>query len=143
MKMLRSYNVTSAGISAAEDRGRRIRIYFIMMAIRMACVASLFWVRGWWIILVALGGVLLPYLAVLIANEPDHRAKKDVESPDPLAITDAFEELTPNRLIVVDEPSFDESEDETESETNKTTDFTYKGSKAHHESKTDAQEKQT
>ncbi|HUH52501.1 MAG TPA: DUF3099 domain-containing protein [Microbacteriaceae bacterium] len=141
--MLRSYNVTSAGISAAEDRGRRIRIYFIMMAIRMACVASLFWVRGWWIILVALGGVLLPYLAVIIANEPDHRAKKDVESPEPLAITDAFEELTPHRLIVVDESNFDQTEDENKSGANKTADFTHHGSKTYQEPKSDTQEKQS
>lgn len=86
-----SFNITSAGISAVEDREKRIRVYFIMMTIRLACVTSLIWVRGWWVLLVAFGAVFLPYIAVLLANEPDHRANKQVESPEKRQLTSSTE----------------------------------------------------
>lgn len=99
---MQSYDVTSAGISAAEDRQKRIRIYFIMMSIRMACVASLLFVRGWWILVAAIGGILLPYLAVIIANEPDNNAHKRPEPIEPLALSGASAGHETSTVIIVD-----------------------------------------
>lgn len=67
--MARSYSVTSAGQSAAEDRAHRMRFYFTSMALRLVCVASLFFVRSWfWAIVCIVGAVVLPYLAVMVGN---------------------------------------------------------------------------
>lgn len=82
------YRVTSVGITPAEDRAHRMRLYFIAMSIRVLCIVSLFWVRGWWILLVGAGAVLLPYFAVMWANAVDQG--KDGERPDapePLALS--------------------------------------------------------
>ena len=70
--MSEQYSVTSAGVTPAEDRARRMRMYFIAMSLRVVCIASLFWVRGWWILLAAAGSVILPWFAVLVANAVDH-----------------------------------------------------------------------
>lgn len=80
------YEVTSAGLSPAKDRAHRIRVYFIAMSVRVLCVLSLFWVRGWWIALVAAGAVLLPYFAVLIANQAAGPGTGAPEAPSPLGL---------------------------------------------------------
>src|SRR5690554_4860116 len=71
-RMAKSYSVTSAGVNPAEDRAHRMRMYFIAMSLRVACVASLFWVRGWWVLLAAAGAVLLPWFAVMVGNAVAH-----------------------------------------------------------------------
>lgn len=104
---MRDFDVTSAGVSAEQDRNHRMKVYFIMMAIRLACVLSLIWVRGWWVLLVAVGAIFLPYFAVLIANEAANTRGKQPEQPDQLQLTghsDPDEPVVP-RLIVVDQPA--------------------------------------
>lgn len=53
----------------------RIRRYTITMAFRMACFVSMVFVQGWlrWALLA--GAVLLPYIAVVLANQADQRSK--------------------------------------------------------------------
>lgn len=91
-----------------------MRVYFIAMSVRIVCVASLFFVRGWWILLVAIAVVVLPYYAVLIANQhaPTHGAPP--EAPSPLELTGAEPEpgadggtgQEPSEtLLVVDAPA--------------------------------------
>ncbi|MBO1902585.1 DUF3099 domain-containing protein [Leucobacter weissii] len=87
--MAEQYDVTSVGASPAEDRAHRMRVYFIAMSIRVACVASLFFVRGWWILVVGAGAVLLPYFAVLFANQAAHGGGRTPEAPAPLELTGA------------------------------------------------------
>ncbi len=99
-----------------------MRMYFIAMSIRVLCVVSLFWVRGWWIILVAAGAILLPYFAVLVANAVSHTGGQAPEAPTPLELlpgaadpgaartSDAFgapagEAGTDETVIVVDAPA--------------------------------------
>lgn len=103
---MRDYDVTSAGISAEQDRQHRMKVYFIMMSIRMVCVASLLFVRGWWIILVIIGGVFLPYLAVVFANQPNYRATQGPEKPEQEALEGAATKISPTDipLFVVDDP---------------------------------------
>lgn len=73
--------ITDAALSQDEELKRRERRYILMMAIRALCViaatvlvmvrAPLLWL---WLVLCGLGMVLLPWLAVILAND---RAPKD------------------------------------------------------------------
>lgn len=112
--MAEQYRVTSVGAAPAEDRAHRMRAYFIMMTIRIACVASLFFVHGWWVLLSAAGAIILPYFAVLIANavsttdgeRPDAPSPLQLESAEPPAETDeATDEDPAETLIVIDAPA--------------------------------------
>lgn len=107
-----AYEVTSVGVNPAADRAHRMRVYFIAMSVRIACVASLFFVRGWWILLVGLAAVILPYFAVLVANQAEHRSGPGPETPTPLELTGAAPTAPrepvsdPAReLLVVDAPA--------------------------------------
>lgn len=81
------YKVTSVGVNPAKDRAYRMRMYFATMTLRVLCIISLFWVRGPWIILVAIGAIVLPYVAVLIANAVSHVGGEAHETPTPLELT--------------------------------------------------------
>lgn len=102
--MSQEYRVTSAGVSAAEDRSHRMRMYFIAMALRVVCVVSLFWVHGWWIILPAVGTVVLPWFAVMVGNAVAQSTREEFDAAEPLEI-DAPEDNAPAaepELIVLD-----------------------------------------
>lgn len=105
--MAARYDVTSVGVNPADDRAHRMRVYFIAMTIRVACVASLFFVRGWWILLVGAGAVLLPYFAVIIANQAAHGQGRRPDAPPPLELTpgETLPEPASETLIVVDAPA--------------------------------------
>ncbi len=90
--MAKQYKVTSVGVNPMKDRAYRIRMYFLTMTVRMACVISLFWVRGPWIILVAAGAIVLPYVAVLIANAVSYVGGQTHEAPAPLELTAAADD---------------------------------------------------
>ena len=87
--MAKSVSVTSAGVNPADDRAHRMRMYFIAMVLRVLCVVSLFWVRGWWILLVAAGAVLLPWFAVMVGNAVAHGEGEAPEAPEPLQLASA------------------------------------------------------
>jgi hypothetical protein len=61
-------SITSLPASPAAERGHRMLEYTVMMSIRVLCLISLIWVRGWWILIPAAGAVFLPYFAVVVAN---------------------------------------------------------------------------
>lgn len=109
--MAGQYNVTSVGVNPAADRAQRMRMYFLAMSLRVACIVSLFWVRGYWIILAAAGAVILPYVAVLIANAVSHTGGATPSAPPPLQLTTQEPEAADERphpsqvVIVVDEPA--------------------------------------
>ncbi len=83
------YDVTSVGVNPTKDRSYRMRMYFLTMSVRVLCVISLFWVRGWWVILVGIGAVVLPYVAVLIANAVSHVGGVAPDAPSPLELQGA------------------------------------------------------
>lgn len=110
--MARRYDLTAVGINPAADRAHRMKVYFIAMSIRLLCVASLFFVRGWWILLAAAGAVLLPYFAVLIANQAEQRGATRPEQPGPLELmstssADGDDKATSvaETVVVVDAPA--------------------------------------
>jgi len=47
--------------------------YSIAMGIRVVCVLLCVVVRGWWLVLPVLGAVVLPYVAVVLANVTTRR----------------------------------------------------------------------
>ncbi|MGX5680471.1 DUF3099 domain-containing protein [Schumannella luteola] len=61
-------SITTLGESPEEERNRRMTRYLIAMGIRTLCVILCFFVQGWWLVLPILGAVVLPYVAVVIAN---------------------------------------------------------------------------
>jgi Protein of unknown function (DUF3099) len=61
-------SITSLPESPKDDQKRRMVRYGIAMGIRVACVIACFFVQGWWLLACVLGAVLLPYIAVVIAN---------------------------------------------------------------------------
>lgn len=42
--------------------------YSIAMGIRMVCILLMLVVTGWWLVVCALGAIVLPYIAVVVAN---------------------------------------------------------------------------
>lgn len=63
-----SQSITSLPASPEEDRRSRMIKYSIAMGIRTLCVASLLLVSGWWVLVMVVAAVVLPYLAVVVAN---------------------------------------------------------------------------
>ncbi|WP_211239624.1 DUF3099 domain-containing protein [Jiangella gansuensis] len=60
--------VTTAAAGRSGDLASRQRRYLIMMAVRIACLPLAVVTQGWlrWVFI--LGAVVLPYVAVVIAN---------------------------------------------------------------------------
>lgn len=105
------YDVTSVGVNPTKDRAYRMRTYFLTMTVRVLCVVSLFWVRGPWVILVGIGAVVLPYVAVLIANAVSNVGGAAPAVPTPLELAPGDPDHGPARseasqdLIVIDGPA--------------------------------------
>ncbi len=66
--MKQSQSITTLAESPDDDRRRRLIHYMITMTIRIVCIVLCLFVTGWWLILPILGAVVLPYIAVLLAN---------------------------------------------------------------------------
>ncbi|PYI38435.1 DUF3099 domain-containing protein [Arthrobacter psychrolactophilus] len=50
-----------------EMRGRMIK-YAVTMGIRMVCLGAIFLFHGWYVLIPIVGAVILPWVAVMIAN---------------------------------------------------------------------------
>ena len=68
--------------------------YSIAMGVRLVCIFVCFLVPGYWIILPALGAIVLPYVAVVLANV-SNRSSAPLVKPDRLALPPADEEGKP------------------------------------------------
>ncbi|MFC5338206.1 DUF3099 domain-containing protein [Leucobacter denitrificans] len=102
-----SYSVTSAGVNPVEDRAYRMRMYFIAMSLRVVCVGSLFWVRGWWIVVPVIGSIVLPWFAVMIGNAVQHGGEVKHDLPEPYQLMGNAAAQTPNegeadQILIVD-----------------------------------------
>jgi len=60
--------ITSLPRSPDDDRRSRMTKYLIAMSIRVVCIILCFFVQGWWLAVFAVGAIVLPYLAVVLAN---------------------------------------------------------------------------
>lgn len=63
-----AHTITSLPPSPDAERHKRMIEYGIMMGIRVLCVLACLWVRGWWLLIPAIGAIFLPYFAVVVAN---------------------------------------------------------------------------
>ena len=83
--------ITSVSEPLADDVARRTRRYLVQMGIRLVCflLAVTTWGRlpGWISGLLILGAVVLPYVAVILANAGRERREEPLVIP-PRAIGD-------------------------------------------------------
>jgi hypothetical protein len=75
-------SITSAPAALSDDVAARTRRYLVQMSIRMVCFAGAVLVDHWtrWVLLV--GAVVLPYIAVVLANAGRERRA------EPASLTD-------------------------------------------------------
>ena len=78
------FTITGAQRPLSQEQTGRTRKYLISMGIRTACVLAAIVVPGWprWVLIA--GAVVLPYLAVVVANagrENDEPGKLGVAAP--------------------------------------------------------------
>lgn len=66
--MKQPQSITSLPESPDDDRKRRMIRYGIAMGIRVLCVIACFFVQGWWLLVPIIGAIVLPYIAVVLAN---------------------------------------------------------------------------
>ncbi len=60
--------ITNAVEAHSADTSRRMKKYLITMGIRMVCLVAIFAFDGWYRLIPVVGAVLLPWVAVLLAN---------------------------------------------------------------------------
>lgn len=65
---MKQQSITSLPLSPEEERRRRMMKYTIAMSVRVLCIVALLFAQGWWLVVFAAGAILLPYVAVVIAN---------------------------------------------------------------------------
>lgn len=68
MRKQRAQSVTSLPESPDEERRSRMLKYSITMGVRMICVILAFSIPFWWRWIFVVGALVLPYIAVVIAN---------------------------------------------------------------------------
>ena len=73
-------SVTDLPESPEDEHRRRVFQYVLAMSIRVVCVLACVWVRGWWLLIPAIGAIVLPYVAVVLANV-GHRRRSPVRRP--------------------------------------------------------------
>ncbi len=76
------YTITQASRSLSNEQSGRTKKYLVSMAIRTACVLAAIVVPGWPKWLFIAGAVVLPYLAVVMAN-----AGHESDNPGAMGVT--------------------------------------------------------
>ncbi len=72
----RVHAITSAGRSLSEDVHGRATRYLISMAIRTGCFVGIYFTEGWMRWVMAVGAIVVPYVAVVAANAGKERPKE-------------------------------------------------------------------
>lgn len=80
--MAKTQSLTSLPRSPEDDRRGRMLRYSIAMGIRVLCIFACFITPGWWIIIPAIGAIVLPYVAVVVANVSTGAASRAVPPED-------------------------------------------------------------
>ncbi|WP_082462147.1 DUF3099 domain-containing protein [Agromyces sp. Leaf222] len=65
---MKQQSITSLPLSPEAERRSRMIKYSIAMAIRLLCIFAMLFVQGWWLVVCAVGAIVLPYIAVVLAN---------------------------------------------------------------------------
>ncbi|GAA4375177.1 DUF3099 domain-containing protein [Agromyces bauzanensis] len=66
--MKQHQTITSLPPSPEAERRARMIKYTIAMLIRVVCIFAMLFAQGWWLVIFAAGAILLPYVAVVLAN---------------------------------------------------------------------------
>ena len=66
--MAKQQSITSLPRSPHDDRRSRMIQYSVTQGIRLICIFACFFTPGWWLLLPAVGAIVLPYIAVVLAN---------------------------------------------------------------------------
>lgn len=74
-------SITSLPRSPQDDRRSRMIQYSVAMTIRTICLLLCLVVPGWWRLLPAVGAIVLPYIAVVLANATISRPTAEVLRP--------------------------------------------------------------
>lgn len=83
-------SITAAPEPLAADQARRERKYLIQMGIRLVCIFGAILAQGSWVTWVlAVGAVVLPYSAVLVANAGRDQAHYDTSPMEHRALPTA------------------------------------------------------
>jgi predicted tellurium resistance membrane protein TerC len=90
-------SVTSLPPSPDEDRRARFRRYTIAMVVRLGCFILCFFVHGWWLALVIVAALVLPYVAVVLANTGSPKSGAPVIAPGTLGLPAAPTDRTAGR----------------------------------------------
>ena len=77
------YSVTSASSSTTDDQDKRVKRYLTMMGIRVACFGLVFVTSGWLRWTAVIAAVVIPYVAVVIANAVSPREPGSIQSVVP------------------------------------------------------------
>ena len=77
-----SISITGAQVSLTEDQRARTRRYLYSMGLRTVCFLGAILASGWLRWTLVVGAVVLPYIAVVVANAGRKRAPK----PNPMII---------------------------------------------------------
>ncbi|MEA9983746.1 MULTISPECIES: DUF3099 domain-containing protein [Subtercola] len=62
------HSITSLPQNRDQERHARMIRYSLAMGIRLLCLAGLLFVQGWWLLVLGVAAVVLPWFAVVIAN---------------------------------------------------------------------------
>ena len=84
--MKQQQSITTLPLSPEEERRRRMIRYAVTMGIRMVCIVMMLFVQGWWLVVCALGAILLPYFAVIAANVHGDQRSQTVLRPGTVAV---------------------------------------------------------
>lgn len=84
--MKQQQSITTLPLSPEEERRRRMIRYAVTMGIRMVCIVMMLFVEGWWLVVCALGAILLPYFAVIAANVHGDQRSQTVLRPGTVAV---------------------------------------------------------
>jgi hypothetical protein len=81
MKQPTGAAITSLPASPTDERRSRMIKYSVAMAVRLVCIGACFITPGWWLLIPALGAIVLPYFAVVVANTVAPSDGRLVERP--------------------------------------------------------------
>jgi len=73
--------ITELPSSPDDDRRARMIRYSVAMGIRMVCIVLCIVIPDWWRLIPAVGAIVLPYFAVVIANNAGRRVIATVQRP--------------------------------------------------------------
>lgn len=104
-------STTSLPLSPRDDESSRVRHYLLTMGIRIACLLAMVFVQpyGWYTWVFGAGAIVLPYIAVVIANVGQDAHETTAERPElalpaPPAAPVAAQEEAPRVIRIAESP---------------------------------------